>query len=228
MSANFCSECGYRQDSSNLFCPGCGTKASAADEELVRLPLEHETVSPSSRHAPKQERTSENPLATPEGAPTAQGAASDVLVEKAPQPAGSMIWRMLLLAIGIFFLVRACDQAKSTIGHAIFGDPKILYDGFMSAHARDYIPGQYEADYVDGRVLMTCKVGGKYDGYFGYFRMRTTFVAGIVVPNPEPEKIYAWLVLTGEGHQGGATALNAEALYDDIRASGCEPPTNVE
>jgi hypothetical protein len=134
----------------------------------------------------------------------------------------------LLLPLLIFVAYQGLSVLRASVYPSdipIFGTSgKVLFDGFMNAHANSYIPGEYEAEYVDGRVLMTCKVGGKYDGYFGYFRMRTTFVAGRPVANAEPEKMYAWLILIGNTSQRFGAAPNAEELYGAIRESGCDPP----
>lgn len=138
---------------------------------------------------------------------------------------------------GIFFVATSLSGCSNSDESGSPSDPsnndpasaETLYKGFKKFDGNENKPGVMEDEYVSGKILSTCKVGGKYDTYFGYFVRRTTFFNGAPA-NRQEDRLYMWYEDTGNGAGRGAWRGREDVhdLFDDLKQLGCSVPSSLD
>ena len=138
---------------------------------------------------------------------------------------GSLIVSILSVGLIIWMISGFFDTDSSS---ETTSEGYKLYDYFKSFNGNADVAGQDENQFIDGKILKQCKIGGKYNAYFGWIKYRQTFLLGI--PTPESKPITLYLFVTDfdtsiEGVWRGKE--NLSAVYASMKAKGCEPPKNI-
>ncbi len=79
---------------------------------------------------------------------------------------------------------------------------KELWDLFKSMSGNQDDRGINETNYIQGELLDTCHIGGKYTGYYGWFDFRRTFLNGIPLINNSPTRYYVFIADYGDKLSG--------------------------
>lgn len=79
---------------------------------------------------------------------------------------------------------------------------KHLYDLYKRWPGNENKPGIDENEFIDGEVLNTCAVGGKYKGYYGWIKIRNTFIDGLHIKDQDGFVLYVFLADYGQNLSG--------------------------
>jgi hypothetical protein len=111
------------------------------------------------------------------------------------------------------------DNKKSTAAG------KNLYLYFKKFPGNNWAQGINETEFLDGKLISTCKVGGKYPSYFGWFTYRYTFFNGRPTSESEPTKRFIYVRDNSSNITGlyrGEDQLSA--IYETMQEDGCQIP----
>ncbi len=76
-----------------------------------------------------------------------------------------------LRTVGNVLFYGAC---LAIIGAWLFtSKPESLFRAYKAVDPD--VPGRFEQEFVRGRIYIRCKIGGKYEGMFGFVDFRTLF-----------------------------------------------------
>lgn len=125
-----------------------------------------------------------------------------------------------LMVVGLYW-----SATGGIPGFGGISDGKDLYKLYKALDPD--VPLQHEEEFVNGQLISTCKVGGKYDAYFGWFTTKLTFFLGSPVKNPkEGDRLYVFYTDMGNGQwlesKAGEDDLNA--MYNTMKNKGCKIP----
>ncbi|WP_439671217.1 hypothetical protein AEMCBJ_01695 [Cupriavidus necator] len=77
-------------------------------------------------------------------------------------------------------------------------DGKLLYTYYKRINGNRDVPGYNEQQYLRGRLISRCKVGGQPRGYYGWIEFRTVFLEGHRLKDAQPERLYVLAVASGD------------------------------
>lgn len=106
------------------------------------------------------------------------------------------------------------------------GNGKKLYTYYKSFNGNQDSPGNFEEEFVDGKILSTCDVGGKYKGYFGFIVTKQIFFGGRPVNPPTvSDPLYLYVIDKNDTISGAWRGKEQmQGLLDSWAGLGCSPP----